>query len=133
MANGWSIIIGLVIVVILSFVAWFFSPKGDNQTVWRSTLILSFASCYLMWAAGLQSLLSSRNGTLSSSRDELICGRSMRAESYRSGVGENQYVAVRWSGWGSGHGRWAMKDKFDCIFGLGGSMWRDAGGLDSDI
>jgi len=50
MANGWSIIIGLVIVVVLCVLAWFFSPKGDNQTVWRSTLILSFASCYIMWA-----------------------------------------------------------------------------------
>ncbi|PKY01438.1 hypothetical protein P168DRAFT_292540 [Aspergillus campestris IBT 28561] len=50
MANGWSLIVGLILVVIASVVAWFFSPKGDNQTLWRSTLILSFASCYLMWA-----------------------------------------------------------------------------------
>ncbi|KAF7504050.1 hypothetical protein GJ744_002879 [Endocarpon pusillum] len=50
MANGWSIIIGLVFVVLASLVAWFFSPKGENNTVWRSTLILSFASCYIMWA-----------------------------------------------------------------------------------
>jgi len=48
--NSWSIIIGLVCVVVLSVLAWFFSPKGENQTVWRSTLILSIASCYLMWA-----------------------------------------------------------------------------------
>jgi hypothetical protein len=92
--NSWSIIIGLVIVVVLCVLAWFFSPKGENQTyvrpchlfarpspratfavalvikfqeascdllgnyeltsfsvssVWRSTLILSFASCYIMW------------------------------------------------------------------------------------
>ncbi|PLN76589.1 ATPase, V0 complex, subunit E1/e2 [Aspergillus taichungensis] len=50
MASGWSLIVGLILVVIASVVAWFFSPKGDNQTLWRSTLILSFASCYLMWA-----------------------------------------------------------------------------------
>ncbi|KAB8067555.1 ATPase, V0 complex, subunit E1/e2 [Aspergillus leporis] len=50
MANGWSLIIGLVIVVIASAVAWIFSPKGDNQTLFRSTLILSFVACYLMWA-----------------------------------------------------------------------------------
>jgi hypothetical protein len=30
--NSWSIIIGLVCVVVLSVLAWFFSPKGENQT-----------------------------------------------------------------------------------------------------
>ncbi|KAF1344216.1 ATP synthase subunit H-domain-containing protein [Delphinella strobiligena] len=50
MANGWSIIIGLVFIAVFSVVAWFASPKGDNQTLWRSTLILSAWSCYLMWA-----------------------------------------------------------------------------------
>ncbi|KAE8387559.1 hypothetical protein BDV23DRAFT_160887 [Aspergillus alliaceus] len=32
MASGWSLIIGLIIIVIASVVAWIFSPKGDNQT-----------------------------------------------------------------------------------------------------
>ncbi|KAI9843217.1 MAG: H(+)-transporting V0 sector ATPase subunit e [Thelocarpon superellum] len=50
MANGWSVIIGLIFVVLASALAWFFSPKGENQTIWRSSLILSFASCYIMWA-----------------------------------------------------------------------------------
>ncbi|KFY37487.1 hypothetical protein V494_04740 [Pseudogymnoascus sp. VKM F-4513 (FW-928)] len=50
MAGSWSIFIGLVFVVLASVAAWFFSPKGENQTVWRSSLILSFASCYIMWA-----------------------------------------------------------------------------------
>ncbi|GAB7355880.1 hypothetical protein MBLNU459_g6534t1 [Dothideomycetes sp. NU459] len=50
MANGWSLIIGLAFIVVFSAVSWFASPKGDNQTVWRSTLILSAWSCYLMWA-----------------------------------------------------------------------------------
>jgi len=50
MANGWSIIIGLTVIVVISLLAWFFAPKGENQTVWRSTLILTFASCYIMWA-----------------------------------------------------------------------------------
>jgi V-type H+-transporting ATPase subunit e len=30
--NSWSIIIGLVCVVVLCVLAWFFSPKGENQT-----------------------------------------------------------------------------------------------------
>ncbi|EPE34153.1 hypothetical protein GLAREA_07166 [Glarea lozoyensis ATCC 20868] len=50
MANGASIIIGLVVVVIACVAGWFFAPKGETQTIWRSSLILSFASCYLMWA-----------------------------------------------------------------------------------
>ncbi|KAB8216900.1 V-type proton ATPase subunit E [Aspergillus flavus] len=50
MANGWSLIIGLIVIAVASVVAWVFSPKGENQTLWRSTLILAFVSCYLMWA-----------------------------------------------------------------------------------
>jgi len=50
MANEWSILIGLVFVVIASLCAWVFSPKGDTQTIWRSSLILAFAACYIMWA-----------------------------------------------------------------------------------
>jgi V-type H+-transporting ATPase subunit e len=50
MANGLSIIVGLIIVVALCTLAWFFSPKDDNQTVWRSTLILGISACYIMWA-----------------------------------------------------------------------------------
>ncbi|EEQ91267.2 V-type H+-transporting ATPase subunit H [Blastomyces dermatitidis ER-3] len=50
MANGWSIIIGLVFVVIANLLAWVFSPKGEDRTVWRSSLILAFTACYLMWA-----------------------------------------------------------------------------------
>ncbi|KAF2098704.1 hypothetical protein NA57DRAFT_75943 [Rhizodiscina lignyota] len=50
MANGWSLIIGLVFIIVFSAVAWFVSPKGENQTVWRSSLILSAWSCFIMWA-----------------------------------------------------------------------------------
>ncbi|KAJ6011959.1 hypothetical protein N7499_013071 [Penicillium canescens] len=50
MANGWSLVIGLIIIVAASVAAWFLSPKGENQTLFRSTLILTFVSCYLMWA-----------------------------------------------------------------------------------
>ncbi|KAE8444008.1 hypothetical protein EG329_001137 [Mollisiaceae sp. DMI_Dod_QoI] len=50
MANGWSILIGLVVVLLACAAGWFLSPKGETQTIWRSSLILSFASCYIMWA-----------------------------------------------------------------------------------
>jgi V-type H+-transporting ATPase subunit e len=38
--NSWSIIIGLVIVVVLCVLAWFFSPKGENQTYVRPVISL---------------------------------------------------------------------------------------------
>ncbi|KAI7188522.1 hypothetical protein D0869_02782 [Hortaea werneckii] len=50
MANGWSLIISIIFIAVFSVAAWFLSPKGDTQTIWRSTLILSAWSCWLMWA-----------------------------------------------------------------------------------
>ncbi|KAG9241324.1 ATPase, V0 complex, subunit E1/e2 [Calycina marina] len=68
MATGVSIFIGLAVVVIMSLLAWFLSPKGETQTIWRSSLILAFASCYLMWAitflAQLHPLIVPRRGDL---------------------------------------------------------------------
>ncbi|TVY88580.1 V-type proton ATPase subunit e [Lachnellula willkommii] len=48
--SSWSIIIGLVVIVLACAAGWFLAPKGETQTIWRSSLILSFASCYIMWA-----------------------------------------------------------------------------------
>jgi len=53
MANGWSIFIGLFIIVAFCVATWFLAPKGENQTVWRSALIMSAVACYLMWAITL--------------------------------------------------------------------------------
>ncbi|KAK5998184.1 Low dye-binding protein 10 [Cladobotryum mycophilum] len=50
MAQGYSIFIGLVVIVALCIASWFLSPKGENQVLWRSSLILAIVSCYLMWA-----------------------------------------------------------------------------------
>lgn len=66
--------------------AWIFAPKGENQVyvqhfpplfylmltpvrrLWRSSLILSFVSCYLMWAitflAQLHPLIEPRRSDL---------------------------------------------------------------------
>ncbi|KAI0158941.1 hypothetical protein LQW54_004349 [Pestalotiopsis sp. IQ-011] len=49
MAGGGSIFLGLVISAALCVGAWFFAPKGENQTTWRSSLIIAFIACYLMW------------------------------------------------------------------------------------
>ncbi|KAK9370226.1 ATP synthase subunit H-domain-containing protein [Lipomyces kononenkoae] len=45
-----AVILVLLVVVGLSVATWFLAPKGDNQTVWRSSIILTLAMCYLMWA-----------------------------------------------------------------------------------
>ncbi|KAK3192570.1 H(+)-transporting V0 sector ATPase subunit e [Lecanicillium sp. MT-2017a] len=50
MAQGYSIFIGLVVIVAMCVASWFLSPKGENQVLWRSSLILAIVSCYLMWA-----------------------------------------------------------------------------------
>ncbi|KAF6821613.1 ATP synthase subunit H [Colletotrichum sojae] len=50
MAQGYSVFVGLVIVVAMGTGAWFLSPKGENQIIWRSSLLLALACCYLMWA-----------------------------------------------------------------------------------
>lgn len=46
---SWAPIIGLVVVAVFCGSAWFLSPKGENQTIWRSTLVLSAAAMYIMW------------------------------------------------------------------------------------
>ncbi|KAG8419202.1 H(+)-transporting V0 sector ATPase subunit e [Metarhizium acridum] len=46
----YAVFIGLVIIVALCVASWFLAPKGQNQVLWRSSLILSIVSCYLMWA-----------------------------------------------------------------------------------
>ncbi|KJZ78107.1 V-type proton ATPase subunit e [Hirsutella minnesotensis 3608] len=50
MASGYSIFIGLIVIGALCAASWFLAPKGPNQVLWRSSLILSIVSCYLMWA-----------------------------------------------------------------------------------
>ncbi|KAI5807847.1 ATPase, V0 complex, subunit E1/e2 [Peziza echinospora] len=53
MANGWTIFFGLALVIIASVLAYVFAPKGENQTIWRSSLILAFSAMYIMWALTL--------------------------------------------------------------------------------
>ncbi|TVY83768.1 hypothetical protein LSUE1_G000738 [Lachnellula suecica] len=40
MANGWSIIIGLVVVVLACLAAWVLSPKGETQTYALSAALI---------------------------------------------------------------------------------------------
>ncbi|KAA8893502.1 ATPase, V0 complex, subunit E1/e2, partial [Sphaerosporella brunnea] len=66
--RSYSIFVGLFIVVAASVAAYVFAPKGENQTVWRSSLCLAFAACYMMWVltllAQLHPLIAPRRSDL---------------------------------------------------------------------
>ncbi|RCI10961.1 hypothetical protein L249_5373 [Ophiocordyceps polyrhachis-furcata BCC 54312] len=47
---SFSIVVGLIVIAALCAASWLFAPKGVNQVLWRSSLILSIVSCYIMWA-----------------------------------------------------------------------------------
>ncbi|KAK8128301.1 hypothetical protein PG984_009409 [Apiospora sp. TS-2023a] len=68
MAQGYSVFIGAIIVAAFCAAAWFLAPKGENQTTWRSSLIIAFVACYLMWfitfMAQLNPLIEPRSGTV---------------------------------------------------------------------
>lgn len=57
--NSWSLLVSVIFIAVFSAVSWFASPKGENQTVWRSTLILSACSCWLMWGTYSEELMVS--------------------------------------------------------------------------
>ncbi|KAM0712109.1 hypothetical protein Q7P37_011203 [Cladosporium fusiforme] len=41
MANGWSLLVSIIFIVVFCAVAWFASPKGENQTYVSSHPLLS--------------------------------------------------------------------------------------------
>ncbi|CCE62053.1 hypothetical protein TPHA_0B03810 [Tetrapisispora phaffii CBS 4417] len=45
----YTVVITFIVVALASGAFWVFAPK-QNQTVWRSTVILALAMMYLMWA-----------------------------------------------------------------------------------
>ncbi|KAG2050881.1 hypothetical protein BDR06DRAFT_622137 [Suillus hirtellus] len=49
MASVIPVIFILVIVLGLMACGFLFVPKGPNQTTIRTAIMLTFASCYLMW------------------------------------------------------------------------------------
>ncbi|KAK7463411.1 hypothetical protein VKT23_006764 [Stygiomarasmius scandens] len=49
MASILPVLFVLVVVVGLMALAALFTPKGPNQVVIRTSLMLALAACYLMW------------------------------------------------------------------------------------
>ncbi|KAK9468555.1 ATP synthase subunit H-domain-containing protein [Lipomyces arxii] len=50
MSSGLEVLYVLIAVIGVALGTWFLTPKGDNQTVWRSSIILTLSMCYIMWA-----------------------------------------------------------------------------------
>ncbi|KAL9547846.1 hypothetical protein MBANPS3_005973 [Mucor bainieri] len=48
--SGYNIIWAFFGVAIVSALAYVFTPKGNDQTVIRTVIIMSLICCYLMWA-----------------------------------------------------------------------------------
>jgi len=65
--SGWTILLAFTICAALGGVAFVAAPKR-NRTVWRSSLLLTLAACWLMWAitylAQLHPLIAPRSQTL---------------------------------------------------------------------
>ncbi|CCE90722.1 H(+)-transporting V0 sector ATPase subunit e TDEL_0B05930 [Torulaspora delbrueckii] len=45
----YTVIAAFLVTALISLAVWVFAPK-KNQTVWRSTVILSLSMMFLMWA-----------------------------------------------------------------------------------
>ncbi|KAI8638685.1 ATPase, V0 complex, subunit E1/e2 [Parasitella parasitica] len=48
--SGYNIVWTFVGVAIVCALAYVFTPKGNDQTVIRTVIIMSLICCYLMWA-----------------------------------------------------------------------------------
>ncbi|WVF71227.1 V-type proton ATPase subunit E [Kwoniella sp. CBS 6097] len=61
------VIVGAIIAAIAA-VAWFITPKGKNQTLLRTSALMTLTCCYLMWAitylAQLNPLITPRRSDL---------------------------------------------------------------------
>ncbi|ORZ05970.1 ATP synthase subunit H-domain-containing protein [Lobosporangium transversale] len=48
--GGLLIVFVFAVVVALSSASYLFTPRGPNQTVIRTALIMTLVSCFLMWS-----------------------------------------------------------------------------------
>ncbi|PKI84872.1 Vma9p [Malassezia vespertilionis] len=47
--SGWTTIWVLVLVVLAGTGGWVTAPKGPNQVLIRTCVLLTLACCYIMW------------------------------------------------------------------------------------
>ncbi|KIM27554.1 hypothetical protein M408DRAFT_71003 [Serendipita vermifera MAFF 305830] len=64
--SGFLVLIALAIVSGLGIIGWFATPKGNQQTLARTMIILTLACCFLMWSitylAQLHPLIAPKRG-----------------------------------------------------------------------
>ncbi|KAI8370529.1 ATPase, V0 complex, subunit E1/e2 [Radiomyces spectabilis] len=48
--SGYNIIWAFIACFVVSAAAYVLTPKGNNQTLIRTIIIMSITCCYLMWA-----------------------------------------------------------------------------------
>ncbi|KZT19121.1 hypothetical protein NEOLEDRAFT_1183635 [Neolentinus lepideus HHB14362 ss-1] len=49
MSSAFPVVVILAIVLGLMAVTWFTTPKGPNQTLIRTSVMLTLSCCYLVW------------------------------------------------------------------------------------
>ncbi|TFY72309.1 hypothetical protein EVG20_g683 [Dentipellis fragilis] len=49
MASAFPVVLVLAAVAAAGVAAWSFTPKGPQQTLIRTSVLLALACCYLMW------------------------------------------------------------------------------------
>ncbi|CED83306.1 vacuolar atp synthase subunit [Phaffia rhodozyma] len=66
--SGYLVVVIALIAAALGSGSWFVIPKGPNQTLIRTSILLALTSCYLMWGitylSQLHPLLSPRRADL---------------------------------------------------------------------
>ncbi|KAF8525786.1 ATPase, V0 complex, subunit E1/e2, partial [Hysterangium stoloniferum] len=50
MASLWPVLFLFFITMGIMVAAWFATPKGPQQTLLRTSFLLTLVCCYLMWA-----------------------------------------------------------------------------------
>ncbi|KAF8339591.1 ATPase, V0 complex, subunit E1/e2 [Cantharellus anzutake] len=48
--GGFTVIAVAIVAIVVGVVGWAFAPKGPQQTLIRSSILLALTCCYLMWA-----------------------------------------------------------------------------------
>ncbi|EDP43489.1 hypothetical protein MGL_2157 [Malassezia globosa CBS 7966] len=64
--SGWTTIWVLFAAILTGAVSWYTTPKGPNQLLIRTSVIMVLACCYMMWAcaylAQLHPLIQPKRG-----------------------------------------------------------------------
>ncbi|KAI9320661.1 ATPase, V0 complex, subunit E1/e2 [Dichotomocladium elegans] len=48
--SGYNLVWAFIALAVVAAIGYIATPKGDNQTVIRTIIVMSIACCYLTWA-----------------------------------------------------------------------------------